>query len=40
MRHINSIVKNTVILVNGLKIDISRRLINNVKIEYAKYLRE
>lgn len=40
MRHIKSIVKNTVILVNGLKIDISRRLINNVKIEYAKYLRE
>ncbi len=40
MKHIHGIVKNSVIMDNGLEINISRRLVNDVKSEYSKYLRE
>ena len=40
MKHIHNIIKNTVIMDDGLEIIISRRLINDVKLKYSKYLRE
>lgn len=40
MKHIHNIIKNTVIMDNGLEFIISRRLINDVKLKYSKYLRE
>ena len=40
MKYIKRIYKNTVLLENETELNISRTYLNNVRNEYAKYIRE